>query len=201
MKKLLAILPLLVIFFAVGCNSDSTTSGGGGTLVTGTYSPLTTGSWWKYQTDTNTYTLVVGPSATINGKTYTSLYDQADTTNSSVLRNEGTTTYTITVDSTLAVVDVVYYKQSVGATWSYDGPSIFGVTTKFNGETVEGGLSRTVLGSTYTNVMHTRLKTTVDAFGFKTTTTTDYYFAKDIGLIETVTEGASTDRLVEYSIK
>ena len=190
-----------MLFFAVGCNSDSTTSGGGGTIVTGTYSPLTSGSWWKYQTDTNTYTLVVGPSATINGKTYTSLYDQADTTNGTVLRNEGATTYTITVDSTLAVVEIVYYKQSVGATWSYDGPSIFGVITKFNGETVEGGLSRTVLGNAYTNVMHTRLKTTVDAFGFKTTTTKDYYFAKDIGLIETLTEGASTERLVEYSIK
>jgi len=164
MKKLIAILSLLVIISVVGCNSDSTTSsGGGGTLVTGTYSPLTSGSWWKYQTDTNTYTLVVGPSATINGKTYTSLYDQADTTSGNLLRNEGTTTYTVTVDSSLTVVEVVFYKQSVSATWSYDGPSFFGVTTKFNGKTVEGGISRTVLSKPYHKVNHTPLNDTVES--------------------------------------
>jgi hypothetical protein len=201
MKKLLAILPLFILFFAVGCNSDSTSPGSGNPVVTGTYSPLTTGSWWKYQTDTNTYTMVIGPSATINGKTYTSLYDQTDSTSGTVLRNEGITTYTITTDSTFTVKEVIYYTQTTGAKWSYDGPSFFGVVTKINGETIEGGLSRTVFGNSYTNVMHTRIKTTVTAFGFSTTTTSDHYYAKDIGRIETLIEGVSTDRLVEYTVK
>lgn len=201
MKKLLIIFSLLVVLASAGCDSDSTSPGGGGTVVTGTYSPLTSGSWWKYQTDTNTYTMVVGASATINGKTYTSLYHQEDTTEGTVLRNEGITTYTITTDSTFTVKEVVYYQQTVGAKWSYDGPSIFGVVTKISGETVEGGLTRTVLGKSYTNVMHVRVKSTVNAFGFETTTTSDQYYAKDIGMIEQLTAGVSTDKLMDYLIK
>jgi hypothetical protein len=198
MKKLLIIFSLLVVLASAGCDSDSTSPGGGSTSTA--YFPLTKGSWWKYERSGATYTMITTDVSTYNGKQYTSWVDQSDSSGNTYAVS-GSKIYQLTPDSTLlGLIEFVYADLAAGATWNSDITNLFG-RVKTSGKTVETGISHTVLSKTFTDVIHVELDIEAEAFGFTTKKKENIYFAKGVGIVEILTDGISTDRITDYLIK
>lgn len=75
---------------------------------------------------------------------------------------------------------------AVGATWSDVNPTGTGQNIIFEYEIISKGGSRTVLGVTYNDVIHVKQISSIEVpiFGLLETSNADYYYARDIGLIE-----------------
>ncbi|WP_250432343.1 hypothetical protein [Hanstruepera flava] len=113
------------------------------------------------------------------------------------------------VQSTPFVVNMLKDDAEVGESWSSDinytisfiatagSPEIpdTSVSATYSFEMIGRDLSRTVEGNTYENVLHVNL--TVSALGQNETA--DYYYAKDVGMIEYVSNGGSVT-LIDYTL-
>jgi hypothetical protein len=102
---------------------------------------------------------------------------------------------------------------SVGYTWDNNAGQGNGFTAHTPGKIMERGITLTVAGKSYNNVIHTQENLTYDIPGFGTlnSATYDYYVAKGVGIIRvlaavgdasvTGTVVHTTTDLVDYSIK
>ena len=80
--------------------------------------------------------------------------------------------------------------EPVGATWTEINPgSGTGVDNSYEYEIIAKGISRTVLGTTFPDVIHVHqtLSANMPFIGTIVMAETDYYFGKNVGLIESET--------------
>ena len=102
-------------------------------------------------------------------------------------------------------------KEAVGYTWDFNGGQGGGFTAKIPGKIIGRGLSMTVAGKNYTNVIHTQLTLAyeVPVIGSTDFMIYDYYVAKGVGIIKVDSETppgipvavTSVVELQDYSIK
>lgn len=215
-----ALLPLLL----AGCKLDKpdlsgTTpmdSLGTGGNLSNTYQPVSKGTYWKYiyifngVTDSMTSTMT-GNSIVINGRTnyegISILHSQPSVPVTGYLSNSGHIYINLSEDPE---VDLYYLNDTTaaGSGWTVPiNPSgkLEDIPGQFVGKIIEKGISKTVGGKTFTNVIHSQVELQYDyGTGFSTALTYDNYCAKGVGLIEIDSNGegiAVTETLFDYSIK
>lgn len=183
------------------------------------YTPFCVGSWFKYKLDysgnqstmTNSYTTET--DTTVNGAPYRKITGISDngtttTTNTSYFNctNGVSTVFAYNVTgvggTTLAFIKSTPIKanEPVGATWSevIQNQANQDVTNAYT--IIEKGISRTVLGRVYADVIHIELRQSIDMMGTPIEAgVTQYYYAKGVGVIETTNEafGMSSSQLLE----
>ncbi len=184
-----------------GAGGGAGGGGGGGGGVTGckscTYQPWCDGSVYTY-IDTSggtgtpsTSTLDIVADTTIDGKTYSKTLSEG---NYSYHNCTGGVTSLVAFNaatgggSTVERVNTTILKENspVGATWTEVNPTAAGVDNVYDYEIIAKGISRTVLGVTFPDVIHVHqtLSVEVPLFGSIVVSETDYFFAKNVGLIE-----------------
>lgn len=227
--KRLSLLLLVTAWFVTGCQKEVSidnpgNNGGGGNNGKDTYQPMSKGSYWKVRT--------TGP---FNGEYMMTATDEKRTVNGidfTVFKN--TSPQTQTLDGLWGIKDHNYYTlvkgvspntgapfdlnfrylndtASVGFTWEHDAGQGNGFAAKTPGVILEKGITMTVEGKTYKDVIHTRLEMQyeIPPFGMLIAGTYDYYIAKNIGVIRVDTEldpvfgggVKAVSSLYEYSIK
>lgn len=203
LRTLFLIFSVSFLAASIGCDSESTTGGNNDTTstVTGDYFPMTTNSYWTYKRPNgSTYTRTVIGDTTFETKTYRyfSSNDTSINASDAMFRREGKNILTLFPKADLTgFTEAPILKESVGAQWENTITFLFFETTfKY---TMKGVSARTVEGVTYTNILQAHAELT--AFGLPAGTM-DTYFAKGIGLIETVDSGGEeSEVLIAYSVK
>lgn len=168
------------------------------------YMPVCVGSWYIYEMDfagTNSTlksSYLSVKDTVVNGAPYhkieTSSDNSGSVTSNSIYYNctNGVSTafaYSLTgiLGSTVSFIKQTPLKanEAVGAKWSEQIINQIGQTVTNNYEMKEKGISREVLGKTYSNVIHVELTQTIDVGGTQFDGgVTQYYYAKGIGVIE-----------------
>ena len=184
------------------------------------YVPTCVGSWYKYQTETfgttdtfrstylSTVDTLVGSItyAKMLVRTGTSAGNRDDFSYISCNNGESVAFQYNAVGAsgtTLAFLKVTGLKANlpVGGTWVDIIQNQTGqdVTNTFTIE--EKGISRTVLGTTYSNVIHVHLVQTIEVplIGTQEVGTAEYYYARGVGLVEFTSNnfGITSSRLLE----
>ena len=201
-KNLLILLPIALLIFS-GCKKDVgyLTNGAAGTGDT--YFPVTKSTTWTYAdgptTSANLQTTVMtGGTAVFNNKTYYTAADASGATpgvngyiySSNHVYSERAV---VTSNGTTATEDITFLNEAtpVGSAVTLkisDDGLVNSVPSREILTTMESGISKTVLGQPFSNVIHTKAEIQFDyglGNGFETFFTYDFYLAKNIGLIET----------------
>jgi hypothetical protein len=160
----------------------------------GAYQPLTSASWWKYKdssTGTQSTTTITAVSKTFNGIAYKAITSgNGDTAYQGVkgpnyyMRIAGVSPNTgAPYDLTLNYLNDT---ASVGYTWQHNAGQGNGFAAITYTTILEKGLTMTVEGKTYTNVIHTFIDFQYDIAGSNMPYAEyEFYIAKDIGIIKT----------------
>ncbi|WP_040626205.1 hypothetical protein [Mucilaginibacter paludis] len=223
-KYLLVLLPLVAMVILNSCqkiNGTYITSPNSG--VSATYQPLTAGSKWIYRVDYSAtgYTLIdtdaitMGTTTlTINNKQYhtatetRSGFGIADTGYYYTSNHEYSIMQKISAGTSSYAVEMLYLKDNVpvGSTWtaSLSYPVIGNVL--LNGRITEKGVSKTVAGKTFSDVIHTTIQLTMSASGQAMTFTYEMYVAPNVGIIHIDLRspgisGVVPQDLISYNIK
>ncbi|RFZ91984.1 hypothetical protein D0C36_11085 [Mucilaginibacter conchicola] len=215
-KHILTLIAVISIFSA--CKKDSNNPGGGNT--NGDYQPVTKGSNWTYETEyygienstdketaTNTIT---GVTKTFDGKKYyeVKVVSEGDEETQYIgINNHVYTTLTIDGEDTFELPYFIDNK-SVNESVITSLANQEGFQLQLKTTITEKGISKAILGKTYTNVVHTVTETQAKQTGaanFTTTSTTDTYVAKGVGVIaiyaKTPTKNVLKSELKAYVIK
>lgn len=92
--------------------------------------------------------------------------------------------------TTIPVVKIVMLKANspVGTTWQDTIPLTGGATAIYTSSIIAKGISRTVLSNTFSDVIHMRQEgnLVIPGLGSSPFSTGDNYFAKDVGLVESL---------------
>ena len=195
-----------------------TGTGSGGTTPTPVgstdYQPLTTGTTWRYQntqdgkTDTSSLT-ITGKTKTIDTKTFYEIIEKTGAVLDTSYYYKGNNIYISNTQNYADGVgtEFIYLNdnEAVGYTWS--GQAVASnplVTGTYTGKILEKNISKTILGKTYTNIIHTQIVITITVFGIPGTITNDMYIAKGIGIVQAdINDGTdtSTAKIIDYSVK
>jgi len=235
MKKFL-LFPIAALFlFASSCqldapvlpkkidtngNSNTGNTTGTTTNTTGTYQPVTKDTYWKTVSTltpgiTSTATMT-GETQTINGKLYY-VANNTFTGNSNTFKGyyyHGNDNYLLRSTTLIAnlTVDFLYLKDNyaIGKTWTAtvtDDGLVNGVPGQIIGKIVEQGITKTVGGKKFTDVIHTNLVLQYNmGNGFEDTEIFDFYMAKNVGIIQVdanipIANITSSSTLTDYSVK
>lgn len=224
MKHLRLAILLLSVSALFSCQKeigfdDPVTGGTGG----GSYLPLTAGTYWKYK-DTASGALstqtVTSVTKSISGRTHTAAVitpggnGSADT----VWYAATSPDYFMYVAgngmSTGAPAAILFHylkdDQPVGATWTASAGAANGFPATSMSKILEKGISMTVEGHNYTDVIHSSLNLSYNILG-QTVSMGDYeyYVAKGVGIIRIISSVtfngqvimAQRNDLVEYHIQ
>jgi hypothetical protein len=213
MKRGLFSVFALIVFCCFGCKKDSNPG-----PDAGAYLPLTEGSFWKYNyisdggtTDTLTVKMTGGTTG-FDSKTYynaQSTYKQGTSLGYFYAGNHLYTTRTADAGFGSIELQLLNDTASVGYTWTTfptaDG-TLGGSPARTINTIKEKGITRTLNGKTFTDVIHTQVQLQYNnGSGFGTAVTYDFYLAKGIGPIEndSNTEDVlhETETIFDYSIK
>lgn len=167
---------------------------------TANFQPISAGSAWSYTATsnsvTNNYTLTATANdSTIDGKTYKVFINSGGPNEYYYKTGNDYYRYSYFIALNQAL-DLLYLKDnlSVGATWTQNkNATINGVngTAILECLVAEKGISYTVNGKTFTNVMHIKINPTFSVSGIKLTNNKaeiHYYFADNIGFIYSSTD-------------
>jgi hypothetical protein len=188
------------------------------------YQPTSKGSYWKYKQTgifAGEYDMVsTGQTQTIDGIVYTSFTNGAGGAAAQMLLGKKGSNYYLRVagnsPNTGAPFDLTQLytneTEAVGYTWDFLAGHGNGFTAKTPGKVLEKGITLTVQGKTYKDVIHTQIKLQYQMpspIGLIETFTYDYYVAKGVGMIKIDSQGdplwgagvSSESELIEYSIK
>lgn len=194
-------LALLSCQKEVGFGSPVTgNTGGNGTNTgnaTGSYHPLTAGSYWKYKDTASGAEAMQKATATlrsINGRNYTAVVAvPGGTANDTTWMASTTPDYYMYLDAvnptsgSAAQILFHYLNDSlpVGANWTYVAGQGNGYTANIKTSIVARGLTMTIQGKTYNNVIHTTQAISYLMFGQNMDMGTyDYYISKGVGIIK-----------------
>lgn len=193
-----------------------------GTSSSDSYQPTTSGSTWKYDNqiigigDEDVTIKITGATAIFNNKTYYAATSTTKSTGTSTgyFYTDGTIYNTRTMVAQIgSSVELQYLdiSKSTGGTWTNkvnDSGYINGISGRFLGTMAEKGISKTIGGKTFTNVIHTTIELQYDyglGAGFETVITYQYYLAKGVGLIEIDSNvygiDAGKETIVSYDVK
>jgi hypothetical protein len=232
MKRTALLLPVLISLFLASCKVeepvlptvDGIAANNTGTSTDGTYQPFTAGSYWHYKDPTgidpevSTYT-ATATTKVFGGKTFHLFKAQAgNSAPNDIYYGYNNHIYSVyTADADLGFeYDLPYLDDRADVNYSWNtvfsppASATGGVTLNFRVVSTikEKGITKTNGGKTFTDVIHTQVQLQVQAGGSYTTTkTSDFYIAKNVGLITIVyTSSGLPDihgvtELFEYSIK
>jgi len=198
--------------------TDAGTGGGGTTPPSAernAYQPLSTGTSWRYVetsgSDKDTTTLTVtGNTKTINSKTFYEIAENSRFGKDTSYYNVNGHDYTNNTENFADGIgtDILYLndEKPVGYTWTGQAiPNNPLITGTYSGKVTEMGLTKIVLGKTYSNVIHTQVSMTFSALGGTPETLNfDFYIAKGIGIIQVDTDDGTdktSNQLIDYTIK
>jgi hypothetical protein len=220
LKQTLATLATIclisVLFTSCGKNTTDDPGPDDNNTNSASYQPLTVNSTWTYVTDYPTPDNVVltatASTQTYNKKAYTIVQAKGTklgTQNQYFYNANHLYNYRVPVDG-LGSIDFTYLNDNaaVNATWTAnvtDDGTLSGIPARMTGTLIEKGISKTVSGKKYTDVIHTTVLLQYDiASTYTTLATYDFYVAKGIGIVEmdSNTYGiTSTLKLQSYQIK
>ena len=187
------------------------------------YYPACPTSWYKYADTINgtasefTSTHVSFIDTTISGVAYQKLtYSTVPASmggNSAVYYNcnNGVTTLktynSVTIISGTVVAEAtvrpIKANEAVGSIWTdiNDLPGGGGQTYESTFSVVEKGITRVLGGTTFTDVIHIHLSTGTTILGtYLESATTEYYYARGIGLIEAITTNSLTGNIFLHQV-
>lgn len=197
------ILPLLCLFiFSCQKELDDTLGpvnpGGGGNNggnTTGSYHPLTAGSWWKFKDSaTGTFSTLTATNQTVTRDNilYTVLLSSTGTTTDTALAYAVAPNYKYRMKglspNTGAPFDITFHflndTASVGYNWTYVAGQGNGFTATIKTSIIEKNISVTVQGKNYNNVIHTKMELSYNIFGVDMDFGSyDYFIAKSVGIV------------------
>ena len=207
MKNLVAVLLIAASLFAVSCQKEITgeilpvvpgggSGGTGGTLdkcITCDYFPICNKMWYEYVDSsgsgliTTRDTLYLVKDTVIKTIAYTKIRTAPNVNQYYSCIGGVVRAYGVTVDITSgaqAFTDLTMLKstQPIGTTWT-DLVTNFGTTAEYK-FTIDSKAPLSVSGKTYNDVIKVKLITSALVFGISIPTVeTDYYYAKDVGLV------------------
>lgn len=221
-KRFYLLLLFVLTIFMVRCKLDTPDMTGFISSADG-YQPLTKGSTWTYnQTYSNGRTFndsitMNGGRAVINGLTYYTATEKADTTTATAYFYQGNGEYRIrsSVMGNGYLVDYLYLKDDavIGETWTApvtDNGKLSGFPAQIVGSVIKRDTTMTISSMTFNHVTHTQLQLQYDlgiGTGFTTYELIDFYIAKGIGIIETDTDAGqpinlkSNGPIISYKIQ
>jgi len=200
-----------------------TGTGGGSGTSTGDYHPRAVGNTWTYNVSTGgTETQEMTSTINDGGKVYYNMAQSTALTSGNVGVAKQAASYFLRTDVVVsangydvAPTQPIYVKElqddaAVGITWenpvtatytytpTAGGAAIPNVVLNYNYKytMVERDMTKIVNGQTYTNVLHVSLLLEVTG---SPDTLGDYYFAKDVGIIE-YSVGATVNTLTSYTL-
>lgn len=169
------------------------------------YLPTTQGSTWSYGGSSPYSLTATGKTKVIDGKTYSEMETKQgnETRKSYVLKEKGVYT-AIGMDPSLGDIALTFLKEEtpVGKPW-FQTNTINGVQTKMTFTIIEKGITKTVQGNTFKDVIHVQMNSTYTFMGMEMDLgiPTDYYWAKGVGLILTDMGQMGNFPLMTYNIK
>ncbi|NJM80291.1 MAG: hypothetical protein HC854_13015 [Flavobacterium sp.] len=210
-------------------SGNGNTGGGTGGTYSGDYWPTAINNTWSYERDATISTLKIGSTETINGQLYYKFLPQSgsgSTTSGTVTTslNKNSGVYKLKTDDininaggltgTQTGYEFIVLKDNIatGETWNgtysqtttYTGIPAIIVNTNYTGTILEKNVNATVNGETYTNVIKVKIVQAATFPGAPATTiNTEYWFAKNVGIIKSVStsNGTSyTSNLVDYTL-
>ena len=223
--KRIVLYCLILSFVATSCQKevDGELPGDDDVPAADSYLPLTKGTTWKYKETgfSNTeYTMTVTDrKQTVNNINFTVVTsDFSGTVTEGLMAQKGANYYInqsgnspntgASFDFTMLFLND---KEAAGYTWDFNGGQGGGFTAKIPGKIIGRGLSMTVAGKNYTDVIHTQLTMSYDIpmIGTVDAMIYDYYVAKGVGIIRIESETppaipvpvSSVVELQDYSIK
>jgi hypothetical protein len=187
------------------------------------YQPVGKNSYWKYrQTGSFSGDITItstGQKKTVNGIEYTMFSTIPVSPGAEqMLGTKDHNLYTLAQGNSPNTgapfdLNMLYTNDTapVGYTWEHTAGHGNGFTALTPGSILEKGISLTVAGKNFQNVIHSQisLQYELPLFGIVSFATYDYYVAKDVGIIRIETTGDpvmapgvhSISDLIEYSIK
>ncbi|GAB2697938.1 hypothetical protein GCM10027037_22650 [Mucilaginibacter koreensis] len=223
MKKLLFSLTALSVLFFASCKKDDNQKPGDDTA--GAYQPVTNGSTWSYRNTFNaipdvtagsvdtTVTTMTAGTEKIGNITYHKLNAvSGGTTETSYLGyNNGIYSAYMSGEMAMEAMDLPYLdeREAAGESWTNQFTVVDeGETIQLQTKTTvaEKGISKTILGKAYSNVIHTTVDVQLKQAGqYNTVMTYDYYIAKNVGVIGIYTKFMGAERfkseLISATIK
>ena len=215
-------LILMSTLFLGSCQKEvslekSTGSGGSGSGLVACkdciYIPMCDGSWYTYN-DTllgtaqiATDTLRFVKDTTISSLAFKKFLSVAQQSNSYANCNNGISRVIAynavgAGGSSVTKIDITMLKANlaVNGAWTDTIVNPAGQQVLYTSTLEEKGVSRTVNGKVFADVMHVYVETGIDVpgFGFFLTNTSDYYYAKGVGLIEAIIEDPSSGTLLQH---
>ncbi len=204
-----------------GSNTGNNGGNSGGTGNTSTnckscsYMPVCDGSWYTFLDTLNSVPAITTDSirfvkdTTIDSKTFVKLYSPLSNSYSYYNCTDGATR-AIVYDAntfgggTISVADIIILKANLpaGGSWTNQVVNPIGQLAKYNFTIKEKGISRTLNGKTYNDVIHVYAETGIDVptIGFTLVSITDYYFAKNIGLIENIISQPISGAVLQHRV-
>ncbi len=188
-------------------------------VVVDTYLPLTKGTIWNYTNETNSKVkksklTVTRSKRTINGKNYTAIKSVTKGVPDTIYYNHTGHDYYLytkqgSSDADAVNLEILFLKDdaAAGTTWSQPAGSGNGVSLSCSGKIMETGISLTVSGVTYTDVIHTYIEVKTTGFFSIVVYKQDYYVAKNIGVIKNLSTQVvpsgptTTTELASYTIQ
>jgi len=169
------------------------------------YLPTANGSTWSYG-GIAPYTLsVTGETKVLNGKNYHELQWQQGLTAYNVYVAKEEDVYTaIGLVSGMGNLEIAILKENtpVGGSWKQTG-SFNGIDYNMLLTIVEKAPTKTIGNKTYDNVVNVKIETSYSYAGLYSATkfTTNYYFAKGVGIILTDFGANGQAPLLTYEVK
>ncbi|WP_018478779.1 hypothetical protein [Pontibacter roseus] len=169
------------------------------------YLPTTKGNTWNYGGIRPYSFTATGGTKDFDGQTYHELETKAgnETAKSYLHKDKGVYTTIGFVPNSGSVKIVVLKEESaIGKPWEQTN-TINGVQTKMSSTIEAKGITKTVEGKTYKDVIHVKMVTTYSFMGidFDQKITSHYFFAKGVGLILSDIEDYGQVPLLSYTVK
>jgi hypothetical protein len=198
MKKILSAVVLVIAAAGfTGCEEETTSPN---TPAATNYFPMTQGSSWTYEVTSmfsdsaQTETKTITGDTTVNGKKYVRINSTEEESTSEFMRRSNDTIFALN-DGTDDIVAI----ERKGATWSKTYTED-GVSSTVTFTTKDKGISRTLSGKTYSDVLHVQGAGSVIIGNQTMEMEFNGYLAKGVGPIEESTP-ISVAKLKTYTIK
>ena len=221
-KYILSLLAATTLLFSA-CKKDNNNKPGDN--VSGAYQPFTTGSTWSYRNETEAVPGLASAAVADIDTTVNTMTDATKVYNGKTFHKLSLVTGTETESTYFSLTDNIYYNHSfnedadaelelpylneqkdVNGTWVTPLVLEGAPESQLLGTIIEKNITKTILGKTYNNVIHSRLELQSKVNGpFTTIFTFDFFVAKNIGMVGIYTsyngKQFAKSELMSYKIK
>ncbi|MFT3933381.1 MAG: hypothetical protein QM726_07200 [Chitinophagaceae bacterium] len=197
-------------------NNNGNNTGSSSDCKACVYFPMCDGSQYSYidtisgAASVRTSTIKIAKDTTIDSKSFQKVYTAESPSTyqyynctdglTRIIAYNGTTLN----GNTITVIDLrlISANQPVGTTWTDKITNPLGQEVDYVNTIKSKGISKTVNGQTFSDVIFVEVETGVNAppIGYFNTNITEYYYAKGVGLVETVLRDATTGAIFQHSV-